>query len=637
MFVEVDLLRYRPDMKLVITTSLFILSTALYAQYDTSIVIEELLVEDEMIRQSETGTVILQRRDTSVIDNIPISVSDWMESGNIGYVKTYGFGGLSTLSMRGLSAGHSLIVWNGLPVESPMLGQMDLSLLPLTLMNSVSLALGGQSGQWGSGAIGSVLHLDNSLSFGKPLHAQMNASFGQFDRYTQSALIGGGGDQWSLDTRIFHHTSVNDFSYEVGDRISGRQTNANVRMLGAVQSVGFRPTDRDEIGLHYWYQESQRHIPPTLRQRTNDAKQDDVSHRVALNYRHLGNRFMLTGNFGYFNEELIYEDPQIFLISHSQFHTYSVDVGLEYWIAPKLSLSTALTVNHTNAWISNYGGWVDQNRWSGFLKAEYIGEVFRVDLNVRQEVVDGEAQPVVPYLGLDIRCLPYLTLKAKVSRNFRYPTLNDLYWQPGGNRDLDPELGWSQELGLLFQKEKEGVEHTARLSAFHKEIHDWIYWAPVDGVAIWSANNLGRVRSWGVETRYGWSIRLNDLRLVTDLGMDIIRSRNLEALTTPSIEEGQRLFYVPDYRAFGTVGIEWNDLQISYRHQWTDDVLGINGEVDGFQIGSVQMGWEASFGKNVVGLSLNIENLWNEDYQIVEDRPMPGRYFELGVQLKMKK
>ncbi|MDV7399099.1 TonB-dependent receptor, partial [Arthrospira platensis SPKY1] len=65
--------------------------------------------------------------------------------------------------------------------------------------------------------------------------------------------------------------------------------------------------------------------------------------------------------------------------------------------------------------------------------------------HLRQELVDGAFTPIAPSLGLERPLTNWLSLKARFSRNYRLPTFNDLYWQPGGNPDLLAESGWSQE------------------------------------------------------------------------------------------------------------------------------------------------------------------------------------------------
>ena len=69
---------------------------------------------------------------------------------------------------------------------------------------------------------------------------------------------------------------------------------------------------------------------------------------------------------------------------------------------------------------------------------------------LRQDLVDGQLVPLIPYLGFDFRLVEGvdLLLKGNVTKNYHQPTLNDLYWQPGGNPNLMPKkvLVWKQAL-----------------------------------------------------------------------------------------------------------------------------------------------------------------------------------------------
>ena len=73
---------------------------------------------------------------------------------------------------------------------------------------------------------------------------------------------------------------------------------------------------------------------------------------------------------------------------------------------------------------------------------------------MRQEYVDGDFTPIVPFFGFDFRLVKEkdLILKGNIARNFHMPTLNDLYWLPGGNPDLLHGEGFSFELGLAYEK-----------------------------------------------------------------------------------------------------------------------------------------------------------------------------------------
>src|SRR5699024_6275056 len=91
--------------------------------------------------------------------------------------------------------------------------------------------------------------------------------------------------------------------------------------------------------------------------------------------------------------------------------------------------------------------------------------------------------------------------KASVSRNFRFPTLNDLYFLPGGNPDLKNETGVQYEAGLSFAAGKEGSwSLSGSASWYDQRIDDWILWLPTTK-GFFSPVNIKKVHAYGVEVR----------------------------------------------------------------------------------------------------------------------------------------
>jgi iron complex outermembrane receptor protein len=70
-----------------------------------------------------------------------------------------------------------------------------------------------------------------------------------------------------------------------------------------------------------------------------------------------------------------------------------------------------------------------------------------------------EWTPIIPAFFIDgvLSEKGNIVAKASVSRNYRFPTLNDLYFLPGGNPDLKKESGWTYDAGLSFAVGKKGV------------------------------------------------------------------------------------------------------------------------------------------------------------------------------------
>ena len=103
-----------------------------------------------------------------------------------------------------------------------------------------------------------------------------------------------------------------------------------------------------------------------------------------------------------------------------------------------------------------------------------------------------------------------MVLKASVARNYRYPTLNDRYYQPGGNPDLRPEHGFTYDGGISFALGGEAEGYTLRGEAtlFDSHIDDWILWVQARR-GYWTPRNVRKVHNYGAETKVDASVRLS--------------------------------------------------------------------------------------------------------------------------------
>jgi len=81
-------------------------------------------------------------------------------------------------------------------------------------------------------------------------------------------------------------------------------------------------------------------------------------------------------------------------------------------------------------------------------------EKVELSLLLRIEMADAELLPLMPRIGFNYQVLKneQFYFSASISRNYNLPTLNDLYWYPGGNKELKAESGIEVESGLNFSK-----------------------------------------------------------------------------------------------------------------------------------------------------------------------------------------
>ena len=235
--------------------------------------------------------------------------------------------------------------------------------------------------------------------------------------------------------------------------------------------------------------------------------------------------------------------------------------------------------------------------------------------------------------------------KASVSRNFRFPTLNDLYFLPGGNPDLKRENGWTYDIGLSFAIGKKNVYSlSGSLNWFDSHIQDWILWLPTTK-GFFSPRNVKDVHAYGVEWQNDWNVAL---------GKNWQLSLNGTLSWTPSINEGEpmspadqsvgkQLPYVPEWSSSITGRLAWKRWSLLYkwcyyseRHTMSSNDISLTGKLPAYYMNNVTLERGVSLKWAELSLKGAINNLFNEEYLSVLSRPMPRINIEFFIGITPK-
>ncbi|MCR9099517.1 MAG: TonB-dependent receptor [bacterium] len=604
------------------------------AQPDTAVILPAAEITTSPLRANFTGSQEQRWDSTDINRYAGHYLTDLLEREGGIFIKNYGGGSIATTSIRGGSAGHTAVTWNGLPLQSPMLGQLDFSLLPLAFVDAVNLQRGGGSAAWGSGAIGGTVGLRNTPLSYRGIEAGAQTVLGSFGFQDHQARARYRGEQWAFNTRLFRRSANNDFGYQLDSGEERQQTHADFRQQGIMQEVYWQPRPDRQLAVFAWWQTSDRNIPPLTTQTRSEALQLDTFLRTALHYQQLSKRGVFNARLGWFREAIDYRDDATLLRALSHFHTLMAEVEQQWALSADTELQAGLFYNWATAAADGYRGErPEQQRAAAFASLRKEWDALRVQLSLRKELVDDHWVPIVPALGANGPITSNLSWQAKISRNYRIPTLNDLYWLPGGNPDLLPEIGWSAEGGLTWRK---GV-WSYSMTGFHRRIEDWIMWGITEGQNFWSANNLTEVWSRGLEQRLSCSFATGEWQWEGQVGYDYIRSTNEIAIQQPQLSEGEQLAYTPEHLGFARVTVSKDALQFTYQHRLTSAVQTLNDtELPGYHLGFAQLQYELDWQKFTLQAFGRADNLWDASYRIVDRRPMPGRSFQLGINLFFK-
>lgn len=106
-------------------------------------------MKDIGVQQTKFDSLVLK-------ENIALSMADILTFNSSIFVKNYGRATLSTVSFRGTSASHTQVTWNGMRINSPMLGMTDFSMIPSYFIDDASLFHGTSSVNMTGGGLGGL-------------------------------------------------------------------------------------------------------------------------------------------------------------------------------------------------------------------------------------------------------------------------------------------------------------------------------------------------------------------------------------------------------------------------------------------------------------------------------------------------
>lgn len=610
---------------------------------DSIIHLQDIIITAKRQHDFSAGT------KTQIIDSLTMnryhtySLSTLLENESPLFIKSYGAGGLATSSFRGGSANHTAILWNGFNLNSPMNGQLDLSLIPNGFVNSVSIQHGGTSALWGSGAVGGIIHLNNDALFNKGITASVETSMGSFANYQENMQVEVSKTKWISSLKIFNNTAKNNFPYFNTQIIHSpklRLSNAELRQHGFLAENYFRMNDRQKINIRFWYQNTDRNIPPIMLQTINKSTQKDESYRLTSEWQRVGEKAIYMARMALFDENLIYSDYAYNYQSVSHSQTMISEIESKIKLSKNHLLDVGLNYTFAQALSDAYPNKPKQNREAVFASYRVISanEKLQSVLSVREERMGNSFIPFTYSLGSDYEIFKWCMAKANVSRVYRIPAFNDLYWVPGGNINLLPESGYCQELGVKHNSINSKINLSFEATVFNRNMDNWILWLP--GSAYWSPQNIMKVWSRGMETHAEVGFRAGQLKLKIAVFTNYVVSTNEKSKMENDASIGKQLIYVPMYSGHGKISVEYKDFILSYLQNYTGyRYTSTDNEeyLKPYFISNIYAAYKVTFNKYSMNIFAQANNIFNAQYQVLLNRAMPLINYQVGISMRFNK
>jgi outer membrane cobalamin receptor len=267
---------------------------------------------------------------------------------------------------------------------------------------------------------------------------------------------------------------------------------------------------------------------------------------------------------------------------------------------------------------------------------------------MRSENYDNHVIPFIPGIGFEWQVAKKLpvALKTNASRNYHKPTLNDLYWLPGGNPELLPEDGFSADVSLSATYEKPNFSFSNEITGFVSSIENWIIWQPAqNGAYYWEAGNVKEVLSRGAEYQFTTARNWTNFSLKSGGNYSYTRTTNQNAVRSVDESRGKQLIYIPKHKGNVYVASVFKNFTFKYDLEFVGKrYTNSNNEESDFErvlnpywLSKISLDKWVDWSAFRMNLKFSVENLLNEEYQSILWRPMPGRYYSFSVGLNYKK
>lgn len=610
-------------------------------------------------------------------------------------VKDYGgVGGLKTVDIRSMGTNHMGVFYDGIQLGNAQNGQIDLGKFSLDNIEEISLYNGQKSEIFQSakdfGSAGTIYLRAKRPQFSKGKNTNIRAILrsGSFNLVNPSLL-------WEQKINEHISSSLNaEYTYSSGkykfrykkvfqDGTVAWDTTA-VRKNGDIHALrvegGLNGTiDYAKWNIKGYFYDSERGIPGAIVNNIwkRSQRQFDRNFFTQGSFqKQLSERYNMLVNMKYARDYMRYLNPDTTLMyvdnTFRQQELY-VSTANKYSILPKWDISISVDYQ-LNLLDANLQDFVYPRRntflvamatafeWNRLkvqasLLGTFIGENVTRIQHGNSEQLSGtltgkpdnkEEYTPAFFLSYQPFAMYNFNIRAFYKRIFRMPTFNDLYYTDIGNIDLDPEYTTQYNVGFQFKKELKYhilYNYNVKADAYYIEVDNKIIAVPKgNGQYRWMMMNLGYVEIRGIDAsgQINWHLPY-DIALNTGLNFTYQKAQDFSDPTDNdpvSGTYGGQIAYIPWYSGSVIAGLTRKSWELNYSFIYVGERYHNSSNIrenyeKPWYTSDLAIGKQIKLGSSDLKLTLQANNIFNQQYDVVMNYPMPGRNYKLTLKIDL--
>lgn len=625
------------------------------------------------VLEYDQSVTVTSTRGPSLVTDVPASVNvlnahapEYRNAQNLSeilqniqgvFIKDQGgLGNTKTISLRGSTSGQVVVLLDGQRINNPQTGEVDLSTLSLEGVEKIEVVRGSNSALYGADAIGGVINIITRADTPpeKGWHGLVKTTGASFGTVSLESAFHFNQNHWDFNASGKYLSSEGDFSF------TDNYGNERIRRNADIESAEFHGRLATFLGeglftrsleLSYRHHESDRGAPGTIEPYYYRARMWDKQNQVnmLLSSKIFSCLHELRWQNYYYDSWSRYFNDESLQNVDSRFKTRTggseiqIRSILQDWST--LTYGTGIRIDQ----MEDYQVSAERSRTSAYLFAVSENQLpvhalslqkISVVPSVRYDWNSDYPNRFSPKIGVVFNWGESwkTSLKMNAGLSYRAPTFNDLYWPEDawtrGNPDLQPENGMDRDMGIRLQYPILNglyVESTY----YENYLSDLIIWQETAG--LWMPENVQNARIRGLENSVKFSPLKEHITVQANYTWMDARNKSKKA----PAENDKILVYRPKHTANFSFTARIDPFYFIYSYQfvsrrYTDATNLWDNSLDPYVLSDISCGYTLPVKSVVLTLNGQLKNLFNKEYRVIKNMPVPGREWRVSITVEKK-
>lgn len=607
-------------------------------------------------------------------------------------VKDYGgIGGLKTVDMRSMGTNHMGVFYDGIQLGNAQNGQIDLGKFSMDNLESISIYNGQKSEIFQPardyGSSGTIYLRSRKPAFDSLKTTNIKGVFktGSFDLINPSLLFEQKLTEninYSLSSELVKSSGRYPFRYKrvfPGSEKTAWDTTA-IRDNGDINAIRVESGLYGNINRGFWnakayFYNSERGIPGAIVNNVwkHAQRQWDSNFFLQGSFqKNLLPAYDIQVNAKYANDYMRYLNPDTTLMYiNNKFYQqeWYGSVANKYSLSKKIdiNLSTDFQYNTLHA---NMTGFVTPKRFTSLvalagaadlgkfkMQASVLGTFVNERINTSGLTADNASEYAAPskneitpafFFSYKPFSKTGFTIRAFYKNIFRMPTFNDLYYSDIGNINLEPEYTHQYNLGFSYQKNRPGSvwsEWKIQSDFYFNQVTNKIVAVPKgSGMYRWMMMNIGSVEIRGMDivSDHVFSFT-SDFFLNLRFAYTYQQAQDFTKRRNPELQKvtyGGQIPYIPWHSGSVISGIQHRSWRLNYSFIYVGERYHNSANIpenyeQPWYTSDLSASKEIQFKKYRFKISAELNNVFNQDYEVVMNYPMPKRNYKIILSVEL--